>query len=167
MYRQNLHRNGRWLLMVVSLATSICSCKSLPEQEIHIIPANYRGPVVILFDQENGANPEYEGEARVYRVGNDGILRTKMVGQTGGYLDGWVRFYLEQPNSVRRELPVVENRAKREEVGVVSVFDESYGSLSLQDSEHVHFMLYMVGSPSDTYDVESQLDKALAEASRK
>jgi hypothetical protein len=47
------------------------------EPEVHLLPAGYRGPVVIIFGQADGAALEREGRARVYRIPTDGVLRTQ------------------------------------------------------------------------------------------
>lgn len=47
------------------------------EREVHLLPAGFRGPVVILFNDANGAPTEREGKARRYTIPPDGVLRTK------------------------------------------------------------------------------------------
>ncbi len=44
---------------------------------IFIIPKGYAGRVVIVHDCEDGADKEFEGRSRVYRVSANGLLKTK------------------------------------------------------------------------------------------
>lgn len=64
------------------------------EPELHLIPAGYEGPVVIIFDDPDGAPPEYEGESRLYEIPANGVLRTRFTRS-----DGWIRpiyMYVDQ-----------------------------------------------------------------------
>ena len=45
------------------------------ESEVHIIPAGYIGPVVILLNDSSSPR-EREGKARLFRIGSDGIARS-------------------------------------------------------------------------------------------
>jgi hypothetical protein len=54
------------------------------EPEVHLLPVGFRGPVIIVFRQTDGAAPEREGRARLYRIPKDGVLRTAY-----GPNDGW------------------------------------------------------------------------------
>ena len=56
------------------------------EHEIHLIPAGFRGPVVIVFNEAGGAPKEFERKARLYRIPADGVLRTQF-----GPNPGWGR----------------------------------------------------------------------------
>ena len=48
-----------------------------PSKDIFLIPQNYRGKVAIIYDQKNGENEEYEGKYRIYKIPENGILKTK------------------------------------------------------------------------------------------
>ena len=54
------------------------------QHEIHLVPQDFVGPVVILLDQRDGEAQSLEGRARLYRVPASGVLRTKW-----GFNDGW------------------------------------------------------------------------------
>ena len=45
--------------------------------EIHLLPSGFTGPVVILFEQSDGAPPLMDGPARVYQIPASGVLRTQ------------------------------------------------------------------------------------------
>lgn len=62
------------------------------EPEVHLIPAGYTGPVLIIYDSL-GAPVERQGEARLYRIPMSGILRTQFPPN-----EGWGRpdyFYVD------------------------------------------------------------------------
>ena len=45
--------------------------------DIFLIPEDYRGQVLILYGQENGQPKEFENGWRIYRIPENGVLRTK------------------------------------------------------------------------------------------
>lgn len=47
------------------------------EHAIHLIPAGYEGPVLIIYGEPGGARERREGKARVYEIPADGVLRTQ------------------------------------------------------------------------------------------
>lgn len=52
-----------------------------------MIPKEFQGVVVVLFDETDGTKPEYEGDARIYKIPQDGILKTQFTAPkvTGSY----------------------------------------------------------------------------------
>jgi len=54
------------------------------EPEVHLLPAGYEGPVIIILNVPNGAPKEREGKARLFRIPASGVLRTQY-----GPNDGW------------------------------------------------------------------------------
>jgi hypothetical protein len=72
----------------------ILSCSEKPQSEIHLIPKNYKGPVIIIFGDLNGENELYENGKRVYRIPSNGILRTKFKTQEEGFISpGGINYY--------------------------------------------------------------------------
>ena len=54
------------------------------ENEIYILPRDYRGSVIVFFDNENGKEEKYDDENnRIYEIDNSGILKTKFKFQKG------------------------------------------------------------------------------------
>jgi hypothetical protein len=56
------------------------------EPELHLIPDGFEGPVLIVFNDPNGTQPEYEGKSRLYEIPPSGVLRTQFPPN-----DGWGR----------------------------------------------------------------------------
>ena len=55
------------------------------EREIHLIPAGYEGPVVVIFGDSAGSAERREGRARVYEIPASGVLRTHFAANDGVY----------------------------------------------------------------------------------
>lgn len=53
------------------------------QEDIIVIPKNYTGYILIIYDQVNGADPVYKMGKRVYKVPGNGILKTKLSANPG------------------------------------------------------------------------------------
>jgi hypothetical protein len=52
-------------------------------EAIYVIPKDYHGTVLILFDQKNGAAPKYKNGKRLYEIPPDGVLKTQLAPNSG------------------------------------------------------------------------------------
>jgi len=70
----------RWTgLTVLCVIAAACA-----EPEVHLIPAGFEGPVIIIFNDPNGAPMRREGRARRYDIPVSGVLRTQF-GPSSGF----------------------------------------------------------------------------------
>lgn len=74
------------MVYLFAIMLQLASCTNIVEGEIHLIPKGYEGPVIIVFDQQNGVPEKYENGSRVYEIPNDGVLRTQFKPQEEGYI---------------------------------------------------------------------------------
>lgn len=72
------------------------------EWSVYLIPAEYRGPVIVVYDEPGAAPPAREGWSTIYRIPADGIL----------FLPGskpqdwqWGRYYFEDSQGSRVKVP--------------------------------------------------------------
>ncbi len=72
------------------------------ESETFLIPTDYRGDIVIFYDEGCGQEPLIVKGRRIYQISNDGVLITKFK-KNSGYLDQ--EFYLVDENENRTEIP--------------------------------------------------------------
>ena len=75
------------------------------EGEIHFIPKGYVGWVIIAFRAANGEAPAHEGDARLYRIPQSGILITQAEPNVGSS-PAW-RFFLEEPDGARSPITLI------------------------------------------------------------
>ena len=59
------------------LLLTITGCAQEAEDTIRLMPEGYQGPVLIIFNQKYGTPKEYEGDKRLYRIPENGILITQ------------------------------------------------------------------------------------------
>jgi hypothetical protein len=90
-------------LLYVGLMSGSVHVWNRAQHEVHLIPADYRGPVIVIFNDSTGAAKEYEGRARLYRIPPSGILRTQFARN-----DGWARpdyYYVDAQGRRSRIVP--------------------------------------------------------------
>lgn len=83
------------------LLISSCSIKRAVDV-VWLIPEDYLGVVGVYYDYENGQLPEYEGDIRVYRIPESGILKTQFNSNIWILSD---KVYYVKKNGSRVEIP--------------------------------------------------------------
>jgi hypothetical protein len=85
---------------------------SFATPERYLIPEDYRGSVMVIFNQKNGQKKEYEGRRRLYKIPSTGVLFTQFEDE-----QGWIDqdYYLVSINGQRTKLSVLDVRDFKEE----------------------------------------------------
>jgi|SRR5690606_14140487 len=78
------------IILKLLFLLTVFGCKT-KESEVYILPENYTGYVVIIFDQDNGAKKKYEKGKRIYEIPPSGILKTQFKADYG--LSHFPEFY--------------------------------------------------------------------------
>jgi hypothetical protein len=118
----------------------------LAESEVHLIPAGYRGSVVILYDRPNAEPTLYENGNRVYTIPSSGTLFTQFHPPSSS--DGSTYFYVYEDGK-REELSVVRSKDEMVDSNKVYVFmRHDYGSGSIPETRK-NYTTYVVGTAKD------------------
>ncbi|WP_430907682.1 DUF6843 domain-containing protein [Maribacter sp. 2-571] len=48
-----------------------------PSEDVFIVPQDYRGNITVIYGQKEGAEKEFEGSKRIYRIPKGGVLKTQ------------------------------------------------------------------------------------------
>lgn len=72
-------------LFLISFCFLLGDCNRKTDNALYLLPDNFQGNVIILFDQLGGANPEYLDGFRVYRIPRSGVFKTKFKSDRGNY----------------------------------------------------------------------------------
>ena len=98
----------KYLLILLLVSITGCAQKQA-ENTIRLIPKDYIGPVLVIFNQQEGEAKEYEGDKRVYKIPENGVLKTQF-----------------EPNYgvQKHEYYYVDNNGKRTEIPFVNVYDK-------------------------------------------
>ncbi|MGX9987484.1 DUF6843 domain-containing protein [Soonwooa purpurea] len=89
-------------------------------KDIFLIPNGFRGKVVILYDQKNGTEKEYEGNFRVYKIPKNGILKTKFKVKGDSWDIGDAKYYFVNGN---KRIPIQQYclYCENEKIDTISV----------------------------------------------
>jgi hypothetical protein len=93
------------------LLLTITSCAQEAEDTIRLIPEGYQGTVLIIFNQEDGTPKEYEGGKRVYKIPENGILKTQFKPNYGVQKH---EFFYVNNKGERTEIPFVVTQNEKE-----------------------------------------------------
>ncbi|RZL41226.1 MAG: hypothetical protein EOP00_25255 [Pedobacter sp.] len=85
------------------------SCAKKGENAIIRLPYKYSGPCTIILNQENGQEKEYENGNRVYRIGRNGILKTKFDAEFGILKTD---YFYENPDKSKTKINYISDIAK-------------------------------------------------------
>ena len=112
------------------------------DDEMHIIPNNFEGCVIILFDKSDGEPKEYNEDGdRVYRIPKSGILKTQFKFEEGWRHDKYIR---ENKQEIRYLDPT--DKVWDDTTNVNSIYKDSiYVYLSRYSSD----LWYIIGKPRD------------------
>lgn len=68
------------LIAIITLAVfsgNLCNMAKKNYTEIHVIPDNYKGRVLIIFNQKDGKDVDTTGDTIFFKIDETGILKTK------------------------------------------------------------------------------------------
>lgn len=144
------------VVIILLLSLILFGCDKA-EEEIVIVPRNYTGYIIILYNQESGTKPKYADGKRVYEVSRNGILKTQF---TGNY--GWAGFpevYYEKIAS-ENKIPFRFDPKKLPVDSVVAYGGASGGAnKDAEGKERVEFRLFYIGN-------KAQIDTAYERAEK-
>ena len=139
-------RNILILLLFALLITSGCRDEVKCEKEVYLLPKDFHGRFVVFFNQADGAEKCYEGDARLYTIPSSGILKSQFQ-KNGGCM-----------NNQRLAFFYVDSLGKRESLhyfldmeGVQIPADENYIVFTLLSDKmkKTEFVMHLVGNASE------------------
>lgn len=73
-----INSNYKAIFFSLIILFSNASCiTNFAESEKYILPPDFKGVVLIIFNQKDGVEEEYDGNTRIYRVPDKGVLKTQ------------------------------------------------------------------------------------------
>ncbi|UDL04695.1 DUF6843 domain-containing protein [Marinobacter sp. CA1] len=98
-----------WTLLGCLLIPSLSSCardtkETSRDAEIYLIPEGYVGSFYILFNIPQGEPQEYEADARVYEIPEDGMLMMQSDPNEGWIQSNKIDFFFVAPDGTRTRI---------------------------------------------------------------
>ena len=162
---------GAFISTLVWLLCTVPGCLEQAEPASHFIPAGFVGEVYIIFGVADGVAPEYRDGRRIYRISEDGILRTQFPPT------GWSRpsySYISSDEAEASSIPqgpsgTIHDTAENRSSGQVEILRSIMGgrgapvpgrpgSFSSNAPCSVKYASYFVGTRSQFLDHTSRFD---------
>lgn len=145
------------LLLVIMLSFSQASCGDIGENEIIIVPRDFKGYAIVVYDQKHGMPVKYEGNKRVYEIPQTGILRTQFKPN-----NGWKRFpeYYYERIAPENKLPSFTD-INSAPIDKIVGFMGATGTVKKDDysEDRIVFSEFYIGTKSEVKQAQEQVAK--------
>ncbi len=145
----------RKIFIILFAITIFFSCNTA-EEEIYILPKDYTGYVILIYNQEDGLEKKYIDGKRVYEIPSSGILKTQFEPNTG-----WAEFSEFYYENIKSD--IIPYTYEFEELNDSSIV--AYGGTTgtanrdLEGTSVVKFSKYYVGNKTQ---IQEAIDRAEA-----
>lgn len=149
----------RKIIYNLILLITVTSCGQEAEDTIRLIPDGYKGTVLIIFNQEDGEPKEYEDGKRLYRIPENGVLKTQFKPNYGTQKHQF--FYVDNNNN-RTEIPFIAISSKedfnkfKDSLKVYAYLEKALGKIEKYDPKTKE-LLYTI-QPARTFFVSNLKD---------
>lgn len=129
------------------------------EQEVIIIPKDYTGYVLIIYNQPNGTDPIHENGKRLYAIPANGILKTKFSPNPG-----WMEFPEFYYGNIAPENKIpFEADMKTLPIDRIVAYGGTAGSINKDSTgkEKIKVLIYHIGNKAQidsSYEKVQKLD---------
>lgn len=127
-----------WLGVLLLFSVSSCSIRANSKTVTYLIPENFEGGVVIVYDQRDGVSPDVTDNEIVFTIPADGILKTTVDAKSVG---GKPRFFFVGKNGERAELELLYHWGPKYPEAMRSVKD-----ISAEEQDKVFAMIFERGT---------------------
>jgi len=86
-------RRGIFFILLLFLIFPGCRQSTKCEKEIFLLPKDFHGRLIVFFDQKDGQEKAFEGDARLYKVPQGGLMKSRFPKNGGCMSDNRIRFF--------------------------------------------------------------------------
>jgi len=146
------------IILSIILSFMLLGCDT-GEQEVIIVPRDYTGYILVIFNQEDGNPVKYEGKKRVYEIPSDGILKTQF-SINGGWSD-YPEFYYEAMGSENKLPSNILSEIESLPTDTIVCYKGATGSIRKNNynDERIRFAKYYIGTKPDIRRAKEEADK--------
>jgi len=131
-----------------------CSCQNR-ESEIFILPEDYIGYAIVVFNQKDGEKPKYFEGKRVYEIPSNGILKTQFEADYG--MAEKFESFTKSVSEKNRIKSGVFNEGLSE--SMVSVCCYSNGKAYSRNNESISYLKVFIGTKSEVKEITTKFEK--------
>jgi len=88
----------------LSIITGCNRSSTKCEKEIYLVPTDFRGHLIVYFDQPDGQIIQYEDSARIYQIPGSGFLKSQFPKNGGCMTGNRIQFFYEDSLGMRTPL---------------------------------------------------------------
>lgn len=144
------------ILFFITLSLMLTSCNTNGEQEIIVAPKNFKGYIIIIFNQKDGTPIKYEGKKRMYEIPQSGILKTQF-----RVNDGWREFpeyYYERVTPKNKLSSFTDLKKVPPETTVGLMGSNGTVKKNSESEERLEFSEFYIGTKFDIEKAQEQLE---------
>lgn len=127
------------------------------QEEVIIIPKDYIGYIIIIYNQKNSKEPKYEDGKIIYEIPESGILKTQLPDNSGW--TNFPEFYYEKVSPENKITFKIESK----DIPIDSVVASGgvYGGVNkdLAGNEVVRYLRYYIGNKAQTDSAYKKAEK--------
>lgn len=142
------------LIMLMSCWLLLLGCKH-GEKEVIVVPTNYKGYIIIIYNQIGKSKRAYYKGSRLYRVPSNGILKTDFPNNYG-YID-IPQFYYGSIAS-NNLIPFFAN-PKNSEAEAVFASGGSMGKAYINNDQYIEFQAFYIGNQKEIAKAYEDVEK--------
>jgi len=138
------------------LTLYVLLAKDSPSHDIFVIPENFRGQVVIEYGVHDGTKKEYEGKWRVYKVPENGHLKTRFTLKGNAIrLSGSKYYFVDNKGNRKRIKHYCEHCEDKD----TTSFQVIHGTL--ETNKNTSFQHFIIDIPNSDNKKNTSLQKTI------
>lgn len=120
--------------------------------DIFIIPANFKGTIAVIYGQENGTEKEYENSKRLYRIPQNGILKTQF--ELKGETVNFGEYYYLTDNGQRVRIESFPYDKPFPDSTKIYVHNWQLGNASDSEGNNFTYQQATIGTKTDSFETD-------------
>ena len=121
-------------------------------EDIFIIQENFKGQIVVIYGQPDGAKKEFEKDKRLYRIPKDGILKTQF--KLKGDVASFGEYYYQNDQNKRIKLETFPYYESFPDSTKIYVHNWQLGNTVDSDGNKFTYQQATIGSKTDTFETD-------------
>ena len=135
-------------IVIVVVAWELIYLKSTTKEEVFVLPQNFKGIVVIAYDQKDGLDDTIEDGKFIYRIPQNGVMKLKRKEVTT-LSKSWYYFEDEQGKRTILDFCFPPCEEMKNNPDKFFAYGKSNGGTE-NEGEEIEFTSFLVGTSHDT-----------------
>lgn len=143
-------------IISIIIASLFYSCNG-GDKEVIIVPKNYRGYIVIIYNQKSGEKIKYEDRKRIYEIPSTGILKTQFEANYG--LREFTEYYFDKIGDSSKIPSYANFKTIPSNIVVGFIGASGNANKDYEGKKTVEYSLYYIGTKDEIIKAVQQAEK--------